>query len=587
MISIFIDNKLDIYQREIRYTFDFIFKTLGYNHKYIRKSSEAGEQDIIFAYSLTQPTDEELLLLGEDRIIFYSPVEIDLYNPEKLTQENIANLLKEIAFEKKPIPVLAQGNLNSPIHFNIAEQHFISRFLFDVVGNIFFNLSHSGAQNSQKKDEFGRVRDDAYPFGSYSSFPYINMFLWLIDSTIHHAIDRHRGYLLRKSIWPKGEEAAASLTFTINRLQKWSFSRFVASFFEDFLLFLTLKWNIWGRSFSSKCRYLFTNIEQYWNFDAITEILDEHSLKSTYFFSVQKTGKIGADYSLDDDEDLQEIVKANLEKGHDIGLLGSFDHYKSERMKEHKDFLRNTFDIRDLGIRQDKYRWDAQVTPEIHSKMNMLYDSSVTYNERNGFKNGIAYPYFPYAKKLAAKRHFQFVEMQPAFCDEHLRLSKHRSLSLDKSQMVVRNLINSVSGVNGHIVFDFNISNFCDISHNDKLLDYTIDLLTQNDIYIAPLQDIAKWWNRRDRIQIYENPNEIMIYVQDNMERFTVELLGKMKILSIDGAEYMLSGKKIRFVKVAPGTTITIKLDPVLTIRKFAQEEDIPGDRKKDDAAKE
>ncbi len=573
MISVFIDNKLDVYQREIRYTFDFIFKTLGYNYKYIRKSSEAGEQDIIFAYSLTQPTDEELLLLGEDRVIFYSPVEIDLYDPAKLDRETIHSMLKEIAFEKKPVPVLASGSLNSPIAFNIGKTHFIGRFLFDLIGNVYFNLSHSGAKESSRKDAFGRVRDDAYPFTSYSSFPYINMFLWLIDSTIHHAMERQPGYVLRKAVWPKAEEAAASLTFTVNRLQKWTFPRFIASFFEDFLLFMTLKWKIWVRSFGSKFKYLFTNIEQYWNFDAILDILREHKLKSTFFFAVEKTGKTGADYTLDD-EDLQEIVKSMIENGHDIGLLGSFEQYKSEKMKEHKDMLRNTFDIRDLGIRQDRYRWDAEITPELHNKMNMLYDSTIAFNERNGFKNGIAYPYNPYTKKLAAKRHFQFVEMQPVFCDEHTRLSRHRSLSLDKSQMVIRKLIQSVTDVNGHIVFDFNTSNFCDIPHNDKLLDYTIDLLTQGNIYIATMHDIARWWNRRERIQIYENPNEIMIYVQDSVNRFTVELLGKMKILTIDGADYILKGKNIRFKDVKPGTTITIRLDPVLTGRKVAVEQE-------------
>ncbi len=573
MISIFIDNKLDAYQREIRYTFDFIFKTLGYNYKYIRKSSEAGEQDIIFAYALTQPTDEELLMLGDDRVIFYSPVEVDLYEPGKLDKDTITNMLREIAFEKKPIPVLASNNLTRPMTFNVTEMHFIGRFLFDVIGNVYFNLSHSGAQNSSRKDQFSRVKDDAYPFTSYSSFPYINMFLWLIDSTIHHAIESHRGYILRKAIWPHGEEAAATLTFTVNSLQKWTFSRFVTSFLEDFLLFITFKWNIWLRSFTSKFRYLFTNEEQYWNFDLITDILNEHKLKSTFFLAAEKTGKIGADYTIDDD-DLHEVVKALLERGHDVGLLGSFEQYKSESMKDHKDMLRNTFDIRDIGIRQDKYRWDAQVTPELHNKMNMLYDSTITFNERNGFKNGIAYPYYPFAKKLAAKRHFQFVEMQPAFCDEHLRLSRHRSLSLDKSQLVVRKLISAVTGVNGHIVLDYNISNFYDIPHNDKLLTYTIDLLTQGKIYIATLQEVAQWWNKRERIQIYENPNEIMIYVQDKIKEFTVELLGKMKILAIDGADYSHKGNHIRFKDVKPGSTLTIRLDPVLTGRRFANDED-------------
>ncbi len=573
MISVFIDNKLDAFQREIRFTFDFIFKTLGYNYKYIRKSSEAGEQDIIFAYSLTQPTDEELLMLGDDRVIFYSPVEVDLYDPAKLDRESISGMLREISFEKKPVPVLATGNLSSPISFNVSEMHFIGRFQFDLIGNIYFNLSHSGAMETSRKDTFGRVRDDAYPFTSYSSFPYINMFLWLIDSTIHHAMERQPGYVLRKSIWPKGEDAAASLSFTVNRLQKWTFSRFIASFFEDFLLFMTLKWKIWLRSFSSKFKYLFTNIEQYWNFEAIADILRAHKLKSTFFFAVEKTGKIGADYTIDDD-DLQEVIKSLLENGHDIGLLGSFERYKSESMKDHKDALRHTFDIRDLGIRQDRYRWDAQTTPELHNKMNMLYDSTVAFNERNGFKNGIAYPYYPYTKKLAAKRHYQFVEMQPAFCDEHTRLSRHRSLSLDRSQMVVRKLIQSVTDVNGHIVFDFNTSNFSDIPHNDKLLDYTIDLLTQGNIHIATLHDIAKWWNRRERIQIYENPNEIMIYVQDKITGFTVELLGKMKILTIDGAEYQHKGRHILFRDIKPGTTVTIRLDPVLTGRRFADDQE-------------
>ena len=60
MIAVYIDNALERYSHEIKYTFDFIFSTLGYEFKYINRIRQ------FFVFIGSPP-----LLLKKNRLILY------------------------------------------------------------------------------------------------------------------------------------------------------------------------------------------------------------------------------------------------------------------------------------------------------------------------------------------------------------------------------------------------------------------------------------------------------------------------------------------------------------------------------------
>ena len=89
MIAIYVDNKLKRFDNKIKFTFDFIFNTLGYEFKYIHKLDQLQQNDILFYYGLIEPTIKEAYILAMDKILFFIPVLPELLQSNKLSPGKI------------------------------------------------------------------------------------------------------------------------------------------------------------------------------------------------------------------------------------------------------------------------------------------------------------------------------------------------------------------------------------------------------------------------------------------------------------------------------------------------------------------
>ncbi len=47
MIAIYVDSKLTKFEKKVKYTFDFIFNTLGYEFKYIQKLDQLQQNALL------------------------------------------------------------------------------------------------------------------------------------------------------------------------------------------------------------------------------------------------------------------------------------------------------------------------------------------------------------------------------------------------------------------------------------------------------------------------------------------------------------------------------------------------------------
>ena len=267
MIAIHIDKKISKFGNEIKYTFDFIFHTMGFKYKYIKSLQDVNDDDVIFFYGLIEPTENEIYLLAHNKAMFFIPVEPDLLQPGLLKKEDIKTRTTEAKY-LKDIPIITEKDFEVPVVYYKNQNLFFGSFNFDLIGNIFFHLVNYEYYSIESRDKYNRLPDNMTCFTEFSHKPFINVFIWLLTEAIKDSIkERKNSFLIKKSYWPGDEPYAAAISHNIESLKKWTFQSLIRSAFQDILVFYKIKHLV--KNSIRRLKYIVTNIEEYWNFDLI------------------------------------------------------------------------------------------------------------------------------------------------------------------------------------------------------------------------------------------------------------------------------------------------------------------------------
>jgi hypothetical protein len=569
MIAIYVDSKLKRFENKIKFTFDFIFNTLGYEFKYIHKLDQLQQNDILFYYGLIEPTIKEAYILAMEKILFFIPVLPDLLQSNKLTPEKIKKNTEIIKLKRK-VPIISDKEIKAPIQYYHKTDLFYGVYKFDIVGNILFNLESSIKIESVKRDDHGWLSDEDVPFAEFHQEPYVNMLLWLIERCVKDSLQRNGStFLVKKAYWPSAEVFAASFSYNVDKLQKWSLGRMISSIFEDILIFYKIKYVF--NNFLSKMKYLLTNIEEYWNFDVINQIESMHQINSTFFFGTESNTSMDIDYSVQNNDVHKELMN-NHAKGNEIALLASVNSGKQDILHKQKNRLSKITSDELMGIRHNHFSYDPRITHEFHKKNGFAYNSSVGFHHKNGFFSGLGFPFYQYSshsKDLRSSFGWHSLELPIIFFDNHLKLSKSSFISYEHAQEIVDYLIESVESVNGFISFNYSISNFDEISYNKQLLNYTIEELRPKNVFIATLLQIAQWWKKREGIEIFESEDRFYLYFPSQTEKFTINVIGNYDIVQVNHAKAKIEGNNIHFSNIK----LDSKIEVVLKHKTGSEEE--------------
>ncbi len=570
MIAIYVDSKLKRFENKIKYAFDFIFNTLGYEFKYIHKLDQLQKNDILFYYGLIEPTIKEAYILAMDKTLFYIPVFSDLLQPNKLTPEKIKKKTEIIKLKHK-VPIITDKEVKVPIHYYHKDDLFYGIYKFDIVGNILFNLESSIEIEGVKRNEHGWLADEDVPFSDFHQEPFVNILLWLIERCVQDSLKRNGStFLVKKAYWPSGEIFAASFSYNIDKLQKWSFRRMISSTLEDILIFYKVK-HVFN-NFLSKMKYLLTNIEEYWNFDVIEQIESMHQINGTFFFGVESNNKKDVDYSIQSNDVHKELMN-NHAKGNEIALLASVNSGKQDILHKQKNRLSKMIGDDLMGVRHNHFCYDPRITHEFHKKNGLLYNSSIGFHHKNGFMNGLGFPFYQSGtndKNLRSSFGWHSLELPIVFFDEHLKLSRSSTISYENAQEIVDHLIDSIESVNGFISFNYSISNFDEITYNKQLLNYTLEEIKPKNVFIATFMQIVQWWKKRESIEIFESEDRFYLYFPSKTDKFTISLFGNYDIMQVNHAEAEIQGNNIHFSNIK----LDSKIEVVLS-KKSGQEEEI------------
>ncbi|MCD4652301.1 MAG: hypothetical protein K8S56_11050, partial [Candidatus Cloacimonetes bacterium] len=264
MFAVYLDRKLERFQRQVQYSLDFLFETSGYSHRLIYNLSELRDTDIILVYGMIEPTEDEVRQIAQGRIMFFIPCEPELLKEEPLRRSLVENMLTERKFNYA-VPILTNKEKAKPVIVKRSEDYYFGKYNFDLIANIFFHLS--GKEDDMKESKAsGKSTQETRLFHHFSNSPFVNELLWIFENFTSEAVENFRSYSVRKAYWPQGEQMAAALTYNIIHLQKWNWKRLLSSVVEDIGLLLSFRWKQWGVNVTGKFRYLSTNEEPWWNF---------------------------------------------------------------------------------------------------------------------------------------------------------------------------------------------------------------------------------------------------------------------------------------------------------------------------------
>ena len=195
------------------------------------------------------------------------------------------------------------------------------------------------------------------------------------------------------------QEAKLELSHDLDYVRKTTSLRLKQSAFNLYNAFTKRKVSKLKKSF----QFLF-GTGNYWCFDYWMEVEKKKGMVSTFYvYSKQsKSAKkwlLDPSYNVSQDVKLQNQLKLMLERGWKIGLHGSF--YSADDLElitKEKESLELAVGHKVTATRQHWLRYFEHQTPLIHEQL-FQTDSTVGWNDRVGFRAGIASKYKPYNHK--------------------------------------------------------------------------------------------------------------------------------------------------------------------------------------------
>lgn len=158
--------------------------------------------------------------------------------------------------------------------------------------------------------------------------------------------------------------------------------------------------NVSSKKFIDSIKFIVTKSD-YWNFDFWMDLENHYNKKSTFYVYSRVNNGIkelilDPSYSVYKNMKLKEKLIDMHNYGWQIGLHGSyFSHSNYGLLKDEHDLLQNTLNLEIKKNRQHWLCYNEKVTPFIHEKLFEI-DSTLGWNDRIGFRAGIASRYRPY-----------------------------------------------------------------------------------------------------------------------------------------------------------------------------------------------
>lgn len=198
--------------------------------------------------------------------------------------------------------------------------------------------------------------------------------------------------------------------------------------------------------------------DPYNTFDYMIDMEKGYSFKSSFYFMCGGNSEFDNFYNINDIK-IVNLIKQLENYGFEVGCHCSFNSYKNfEMLKEEKDKLDNIVKIKTCGCRQHFLRFKAPYTWRIQEKAGLLYDTTLSFADAEGFRCGTCFPFKPY--DLLENRILDVWEIPLILMEGSLQNSNYRAYKPEKGLEETKKLIDTVRKHKGVFTMLYHNSSF-------------------------------------------------------------------------------------------------------------------------------
>lgn len=195
-------------------------------------------------------------------------------------------------------------------------------------------------------------------------------------------------------------------------------------------------------------------------FDKLMNISESFGLRSHFFFQAGKMTRYDSGYSINSGF-MRELFAEIDRRGHIIGFHPGFHTYNNGDLwrSEYESLLRVSPQHLECG-RQHRLGFEVPTTWQIWEDNNMSFDSTMGFNEKEGFRCGVCYGYSVF--NILARKKLKVREC-PLILQEASLISQQKAtpeFMLEKTE----SLLDKVKKYRGDFVLLWHNHRFCDLS---------------------------------------------------------------------------------------------------------------------------
>jgi len=194
---------------------------------------------------------------------------------------------------------------------------------------------------------------------------------------------------------------AIFLSHDVDMVKKWTVKRIV----YEFMLSLTELLRFRGRRFMNMMESIsgaLKGYDPYWNFDELLFLESGNGFRSTWFFA-----PFGGEYNIREKEidpvyhrkpsEITAMIRRIIEDDCELALHGTRSAFLDVNvLKRQLESFESRLGFRLAGVRHHYLMFRHGKTLEAAAQASLMYDATLGFSDRPGFRNGMASPFFPY-----------------------------------------------------------------------------------------------------------------------------------------------------------------------------------------------
>lgn len=329
--------------------------------------------------------------------------------------------------------------------------------------------------------------------------PKVNLLINEIESNLIQNLPEDLPYV-KKWYWPNWKEYALCISHDVDKISE-------------------TKKHIW------KIRKRFSKVTL---LKAMLGLSNPYNNFKLYAKIEKKIGVRSSFYFLTDEYDFKKINCAleELKKNKsELSLHGGFGtHTNPIQLQNEKQKIEELLGVKTYGIRQHFLKFEFPTTWEVQSATNFLYDTTIGFNDKIGFKNSICFPFFVIDHKLNI---LPIIEIPLIIMDaaiwSGLKLTEETA---PIKILEVREIIKKYHGLLSLLWHQCTLK-----MQGGRLYPDILKVLIEASTYVASSVEIAQWWRARDafEIKISKLSNELSIHFTNPQKIQNLGIIIQMK----------------------------------------------------------